>query len=158
MQLLIIDMRGPLLGAGRDAARALSIRAMWHLHEGRPEEAWQDIFALYRLARLLGNGQTLVEIAVGMAVDRIAHQACQSYLRSGSLTAEQARRAERDLASLPNWNSTANAINRGERMIYLDTIIHLLVDDEYDAQEEMGIPSRVYRVKVGGNRLELCAQ
>ena len=143
VQLILTEMQFPLLGASREAAQALSTRAMWHLHEGRPDGAWEDISALYRLARLLGNGQTLIEIVVGTAVEGIAHQACQSYLGSGSLTAEQARRAERDLDSLPNWNSTANAINLGERMIYLDTVIHL-VDGEYDTfTEDAGIPPRV---------------
>jgi len=140
VQLILTEMQFPLLGASREAAQALSTRAMWHLHEGRPEEAWQDIIALYRLARLLGNGQTLIEILFGTAVDGIAHRACRAFLGSGALTVEQARRAERDLTALPNLDSIANAMNGGERVFYLDTIIHLLVEGKYDTlMEEAGI-------------------
>jgi len=146
-QLLITNLDLPLLGTGRDAASALSIRAMWHLHEGRPDAAWEDIIALYRLARLFASGESLINILIGTSFEGIAHWACQSYLGSGVLTAEQARRAECDLNALPNLSSIANAINRGERMLYLDTVINLATDRvEGDARapsEEIGIPPKV---------------
>ncbi len=114
----------PSLGSVREAARALSLRAMWHLREGRPEEAWEDLFALYRLTRHVGSGETLVHLLYGIAIEGIANETCRAFLGSGALTAEQARRAERDLASLPNW-SMANTFNRMERLYVLDMIIYL---------------------------------
>ncbi|MDG2207026.1 MAG: hypothetical protein P8K78_03895 [Pirellulales bacterium] len=117
----------PSLNWAREAARGLSIRAMWHLHEGRPDEAWEDIIALYRMARHLASGETLVHLIVGITIENIAHQASRAFLSSGDLTAEQARRAERDLASLPNW-SMVNAMNRMERLLFLDTIIYLATE------------------------------
>ncbi len=117
----------PSLGSVREAARALSLRAMWHLREGRPEEAWEDLFALYRLTRHVGSGETLVHLLYGIAIEGIANETCRAFLGSSDLTAEQARRAERDLASLSNW-SMANAMNRTERLLFLDTIIYLATE------------------------------
>ena len=56
----------------RAAARILAIRAMLHIGEGRHAEAWQDVFAIHRWARLIGQGPTLVEQLVAIALDGIA--------------------------------------------------------------------------------------
>ena len=124
---MLIAMLLPSLNGDREAAQALSLHAMWHLHEGRPDEAWEDIIALYRMARHLASGETLVHLLVGITVESIAHQASRAFLSSGDLTAEQARRAEHDLASLPNW-SMVNAMNRIERLLFLDTIIYVATE------------------------------
>ena len=44
----------------REAARALTARAMLHANEGKVDEAWDDLLACHRLARLVGQGATLV--------------------------------------------------------------------------------------------------
>ena len=47
---------------------------MWHLGEGRADEAWQDLLAVHRIGRLTAQGQTLVEQLVGIAIDGIARE------------------------------------------------------------------------------------
>ena len=128
----LIAMLLPAVQSAREAARALSVRAMWHLGEGRPEEAWQDLLAIHRLARHVGGGETLVENLVGIAIDGIAIEATQSLLDGGDLTAQQARRVERDLAALPNWASMADSLDRMERMSFLDMTIRLATGEMDD--------------------------
>ena len=135
----LIAMLLPSLGSVRGAARALSLRAMWHLHEGRPEEAWEDLFAHYRLAQHVGSRRTLVDCLVGIAVEGIANETCRAFLGSSDLTPKQARRAERDLASLSNW-SMANTFNRMERLYVLNMIIYLATEGSNpgDILDEIG--------------------
>ena len=41
----------------REAARALTARAMLRVDEGKVDEAWDDLLACHRLARLAGQGR-----------------------------------------------------------------------------------------------------
>ncbi len=56
----------------REAARVLTTRAMLHAGEGQYEAAWQDILAVYRWARLIGQGGTLVDQLVAAAINGMA--------------------------------------------------------------------------------------
>src|SRR5262249_7817814 len=84
---------GALLGAGmpgvqkcREVAKALTARAMLRLGEGKADEAWQDLLACHRLARLVARGATLIESLVGIAIDQLASDADLAYLERANLT------------------------------------------------------------------------
>jgi hypothetical protein len=49
-------------------ARMFDARAKNHLANGRWNEAWDDILAIKRLGQLVGQGQTLIEGLVGIAI------------------------------------------------------------------------------------------
>ncbi len=90
--------RGLLLGARlasvqtcRDLTVALAARAMLRVGAGRPDDAWQDLLACHRLARLVSRGGTLIESLVGFAMDQIASTADLAYLDRAPLTAQQIR-------------------------------------------------------------------
>ena len=122
---MLVAMLLPMVQNTRDAGRALSVRAMWHLGEGRPMEAWQDILAIHRLSHLVTQGYTLVEQLVAIALSGIACDCTVTFLDHAELTAEQARQVQRDLAGLPNFAVMARSLNNGERLMALDAFIRM---------------------------------
>jgi hypothetical protein len=123
----------------RQAARSLPVRAMWHLGENRPDEAWQDLLAVHRIGRLVTQGHTLVEQLVGSAIDGVACYSTQTLIHHGKLSAEQLQQIRRDLAALPPFNGSARAINEGERLGTIDALIHLSVMNDTSWNETLGI-------------------
>jgi hypothetical protein len=122
---LLVQMLLPGVQTVREAGRALPARAMWHLGEGRPMEAWSDVLAVHRLANLLTQGRTLVEQLVAVAISGLACDSTLTLLDHGNLTAEQARQVQRDLAALPALRSLATSLDKGERMWALDAAVQL---------------------------------
>jgi hypothetical protein len=120
---MLVAMLLPMVQSTREAGRALSVRAMWHLGEGRPMDAWQDILAIHRLSHLVAQGYTLVEQLVGLALSGVACDCTVAFLDHAELTAEQARQVQRDLAGLPNFAMMARSLNTGERLMALDAFI-----------------------------------
>lgn len=108
----------------REAARALPARAMWHLGEGRPNDAWQDILAIHRLAKLLTEERMIVSQLVAYAISNMACESTQTLLDQGKLSTQQVKQIQRDLASLPNF-AVAGALDKGERLFGLDSIVLL---------------------------------
>ncbi len=124
---------GMLIGAllssvqqSREIASALTARAMLRVGEGKLAEAWQDLLAVHRLARLLGRGATLIESLVSIAIHQIASDATLSFLEHADLTSKQiiAHLGEyRSLAALP---SMADKVNVGERFFFLDSLQNII--------------------------------
>ena len=118
----------PQLQASREAAQTLFVRAMWHLGEGRPNDAWQDILAIHRLAQLLSDDSPIANELVAYAISRIACVSTQTLFDQGNLTAELARQVQSDLATLPSF-SMSGAMDKGERLIGLDLIVAFTLDN-----------------------------
>ena len=126
----LIDGSDPLLFAWmvpdlqgiRDAARSLPARAMWNLGEGRPMEAWRDLLAMHRLARLVAQGNTLTEQLFATTIDSIANDATVTLLGNAELTPDQARQMLRDLAGLSDFSLVAQSIDEEERFTLLDAV------------------------------------
>ncbi len=106
----------------RELASALTARAMQRLGEGKVEEAWQDLLTCHRLARHVGNGATLIESLVGIAIDAIASNADLAFLDSGKLSHQQIRKCMKDLQELPPLPRMADKIDLGGRFMYLDCV------------------------------------
>ncbi len=98
---------------------------MLHIGEGRTEAAWDDLLACHRLARHNGQGPTIIEALVGIAIDGIAIKADIQFVYHTRPTSDQARRYLKDLDSLPPLPSMAEKINFGERVFFLDTVQRL---------------------------------
>lgn len=107
----------------RETARVLGIRAMYRLGEGRHQEAWQDLLAIHRWARLVGQGPTIVEQLVAIAIDGMACHADTALLSSGDLPVDVAEQIQRDLQNLPPAADIAKSFDQGERLYFLDAII-----------------------------------
>lgn len=120
----LLDLRLPTAQNSRAAARALAVRSMWHLGEGRVDAAWEDAMACHRLARLVGQGPTLVGQLVALAIDSIAQQLDLAILQQ-RLMPTQIERIGRDLAGLQPCCDMARTMNGSERFFFLDAVMAL---------------------------------
>jgi hypothetical protein len=84
----LVAMLLPGVQGVREAGRSLPVRAMWHLGEGRLNEAWKDLLAVHRIGRLTAQGQTLVEQLVGIAIDGLAREGTLTLLDQAFPTAK----------------------------------------------------------------------
>jgi len=107
----------------RDVARVLSTRAMWHLGEGRHADAWRDLLAVHRWARLVGQGQMIIEQLVAIAIDGIAAEGTNALLADARLPAQLARQIQQDLAALHPPARMADSFDGVERLYFLDTVV-----------------------------------
>jgi hypothetical protein len=139
--------------AMRTANRALTTRAMWHLGEGRPEEAWRNLLANYRLARFLGHGDTLVEQLVGVAIEGVTNRCTLAILSHGNLTPELTERIHSDLAALGPVADPAHAFQTGERFFSLDTIIRFSQGEMSNADLGFDLPDFLRRGGFDWNHL-----
>jgi len=120
---ILIAMLLPNVQSMRDAARALLVRAMWHLGENRPVDAWRDLRASHRLARLMAQGPTLVEQFVAIGTDEMQVDGTVALLDDHCLTADEARQILSDLAARSNSSSVATSLDQFERWSFLDVIL-----------------------------------
>jgi hypothetical protein len=107
----------------RDAARALSARAMWNLGEGWLDAAWEDALAIHRLARLLAQGTTLIDQLVAIAVDGVALNVDTAILSDPRLTAPLARQVLGQLGQFEPPSNMAHAMSGIERLWGLDAVL-----------------------------------
>ena len=116
----MISVLLPAVQKARSFARILSARAMLHAGEGRPAEAWQDLLAVHRLARLVGQGPTLIEGLVGVAINNMAVKSDLAFVEHSRPDARLSRKYLADLAALPPLPDFADKVDLGERCMYLD--------------------------------------
>lgn len=107
----------------RQLTTVLTARAMLHLAEGRPDEAWQDLLTVHRLGRHVGRGGSLIEGLVGIAIDSIASEADLAFLDAAKLDAKRLKNCLRDLQALPPLPSMADKVDLGERYMFLDSVV-----------------------------------
>ena len=118
----LIAVLFPAIQHYRDVARALCVRAMLRLGEGRLEEAWQDLLTCHRLARLAGQGPTLVDAFVAFSTERTACTGDQALLQHFHLTATQAAKMRENLNRLPTMPGMADKLDVAERFSYLNIV------------------------------------
>ena len=106
----------------RDVARALTARAMLRVEEGNLDPAWQDLLACHRLARLAGQGPTLVDALVATYMDGTACVGDQGLLRHARLVPAQIARIRADLDKLAPLPKMVEKINVAERFMFLDCL------------------------------------
>ena len=112
----------PEFSQSREAAKALTVRAMLRIQQGQTDQAWEDLLACQRLARLLRQGPSLVVDLLGVSVEGIACAGEQHLLQSVRLTAAQAARMRANLGRMSAFTNMADRIDRGERFYLLDAI------------------------------------
>ena len=138
---------------------------MLRLNDGRVNEAWQDLLACHRLARLVAEGPSLVDFLVGGVLDNIAFSAERGMLQQQRLSAEQALKMRDDLERLPPMPRIADPINIGERCVYLDIVAQTARDGahglnqiaqlaglEADSPEQKGLPGAKSLLESGDRR------
>ncbi|MEO1999423.1 MAG: hypothetical protein ABGZ17_29610 [Planctomycetaceae bacterium] len=110
----------PAIQQARNFARALTARAMWHTGAGRNSEAWEDLLTVHRLGRLIGQGPTIIEALVGIAIDGMVTEADLAFVERTQPDARLARKYLADLAALPALPNMADKIDLTERCMFLD--------------------------------------
>jgi hypothetical protein len=106
----------------RETARSLTARAMWHVGEKRPKDAWQDLLAIHRIGRLAAQGPTLIDQLVGIAIDGIAAEGTITMLGESQFTPDQARQILSDLEALESFTGMAPCMDDMERLSFLDIV------------------------------------
>jgi lysophospholipase L1-like esterase len=85
----------------RGLGSALVIRAMLRIEEGNYTEAWQDLLACHRLGSFVGQGGTLIENLVGIAIDSLACAGDVVFLDRAKLDSKQLMACLDDVQKLP---------------------------------------------------------
>lgn len=130
----LVEMLLPGIQMLRTAARGLTARAMWHLGEGRTQEAWRDLRACHQIARHTKSGTTLIENLVGIAVESMASEGTQTLLHHGNLNSEAARQILAELQKMPQMQPLSESLTNGERLAYLDCVTRL-AKGEWDLRD-----------------------
>lgn len=116
----MIQPASPLLGATRNAARWLLARAMLRLGENRPTEAWADILAVHRLARLVGTDGFLFNYLVALSLEGEACTAGRELALSARLSAGRLRRCIEELNAIGPEYGLRDILDSNERCFGLD--------------------------------------
>ncbi|MBL8849835.1 MAG: hypothetical protein JNG89_09130 [Planctomycetaceae bacterium] len=104
-------------------ARQLAARAMLKLEEENLLAAWEDQQVIRRQSRLTGQSPFFMGLLVAIGIDEYAFTGGQAVIDSPQLTAKQARTCLRDLQSLRPWRTTAETLDKFERLTSLDMLI-----------------------------------
>ncbi len=110
----------PGVQRSRELARALASRAMWELAEGSQVDAWRDLMTMHRLGRLVGQGPTLIEYLVGVAIESIAIKGELLFLSETKPSAKMLAMYRKQLDRLPPRASVADKLDSCERVMFLD--------------------------------------
>jgi acetyl esterase/lipase len=119
---MVLAVLLPAAGLERYVARALVIRAMLRVKKGKLDEAWDDLLACHRLARLAGQKPTIVEALVGITIDYFACNGDQALMQHPKLGASRAAKMKDDLAKLQPVTSMTDKIDLAERYMFLDCV------------------------------------
>jgi hypothetical protein len=119
---LLIAVLLPCASIERKVAIALAVRATLLMDEGKTEAAWQELLAVHRLGRLFGQAPMLVQALVSISIDGMACHADQIFLQHMRLSAADALRMRAELGKLAPLPRMDDAIDRGERFMFLDCV------------------------------------
>jgi hypothetical protein len=121
----VIEMLLPHTQAVRGAVRSLSVRAMNRIANRQYDAAWQDILACWRLGARFGDGPTIIERLVGIAIRGIAKNSTLALLQANDLPEQLASQILKDLNEQPSSLKMAETFDRGERFMFLDTALRV---------------------------------
>jgi hypothetical protein len=137
----------PLPQYCRDVARALTARGMRRAGEGDVDDAKHDILAVFRLGRFVGQGATLIEYLVGIAIESSAQECVIALINSGRLDAAGAAKLEAELVALPAAATLTEKVQLGERLTALDLAIAM-------ADHGPGVLSMVSNINLPDQRMD----
>jgi type II secretory pathway pseudopilin PulG len=98
---------------------------MQRLGDGQLEEAWKDLRACHRLARLTAQDPTLVSQLVAVAVDGITCSGTQQLLNDSEMSESLAKQILAELSAMGSVSDIARSLDQGERLYYLDTMLRV---------------------------------
>jgi hypothetical protein len=136
---LLFDTPPPLRPL-RSGSRGLILRSMQRVGDGRFAEAWSDILAVHRLARLApkADAGSLIGHLMATALSATACQATLRLLDAPGLPADFPAAVCRDLESLPPLPEPRHSIVT-ERLGMLDFMIHVCQMPREERAEVLGV-------------------
>jgi hypothetical protein len=111
----------------KEIGPALAARAMLSAQAERWDDAWRDLLACHRLARLYGRQAESTVFRVSLGIERAAGEADLALLDRAKPTAAQARAWLQDLRELTPIPCVGDWFDLGGRYFYLDAVTHLRV-------------------------------
>jgi hypothetical protein len=116
----------------REASRVLLARAMGHLGDGRPMDAWQDLHAIHQLSRLLSQGLTSTEQSTARDLNTMACYATETLLHHGELSVNEARQIHADLLRLRPISGAPRSIGHLPRLLDVDAFVSVASGGDID--------------------------
>jgi hypothetical protein len=113
----------------RAVTRALICRSLQRLGASQFEEAWQDLLAAHRLARLFGQEGTMMDSIVGIACDLVTGRAELIFLEQAKFDANRVQKCLSDLQALPPLPNIADNVEWAERFLNLDYVTNVAHGD-----------------------------
>lgn len=107
----------------RLVSRALICRAMLHAGEAKFDEAWQELLAVDRLARLIARRGTIVDLLVAYALHQNVTDADLVLVEKWNFDAKRIRQSSDAVRALPPFTNPSNAIDLAERFTILELAI-----------------------------------
>ncbi len=92
-----VDVNVPQVNHVMSMANTMAVRAMLKLGNDDIEGAIEDVLAMHRMARLVGQGAMPVEVIVAYAIDDAAANTSAALARSGKASATRLKRLARDV-------------------------------------------------------------
>jgi hypothetical protein len=116
----LIDAEWPAIEPYRAVVHALVARSTLRVHEGKVDDAWEDLLACRRLARLVGQDPMFAtQVIFSLGSDHFALAGDRAILQHPQLSAAQIAKMRDDLTKLPPIAKMADAVDI-ERFMYLD--------------------------------------
>jgi len=121
----VFDIATPFCTYFRGAAQALAARALWRRRNGDQHGAWTDVLTAHRLARLLGQSPMLIDRLAAFGMESVPAKTGIALATQAPLGFQEARKVLTEVDSLSPCGSAADAIDRSDRFMVLDTIMML---------------------------------
>jgi hypothetical protein len=136
--------QAPNLVLKREAAAALSSRAMRALGAGDVARTWPDLRAAARLSALVAQTPLSWEWLAGAATMRpVVDEALGAFATHATLTPTQARALLSELERLPDPPSVGDTIDRVGRVDALAGVTVVILDNDQDGWKTLEVPSAV---------------
>ena len=123
--ITLINTLLPLPQGCRDVARGLTARAMRAAGAGDVKAAQHDLLALYRLSRLLSQGETLIECLVGISIESMAGDCVVAMINAGHLNGAGSREWQAAIRALKPPAGIIRPVDQVERLSAIEVLINL---------------------------------
>lgn len=118
----VIAILLPQVQSSREYGRALTIRAMMYLGEGKIEKCTEDLLTMRRLGNHIATGSTIVEQLVGIAIIGMTQSVEQKMAFSGRLSADELLDYRSKMNKTRAKTNMVKSFGQCERFMYLDAV------------------------------------
>ncbi len=125
---LLASLLLPLSTKSRDIAELLIVHAMERVKQNDIDSAWRDLMCGHRLARLVAQGDYIVNLLLGYGIDTLVTKADVELAHSAKLNPRQALQMLDELRALPPMTDVSGKLDFSERCLTLDSMLYVARD------------------------------